>query len=314
LGLALTLARAAGTVDENSHRVLWRAPRAMTTEDWIYGPGGQSRAPVPPFHFLGAVLTGWSPKVTVRDSKGSTWSVKFGGEVIPECFGSRMLNALGYVTEPTYFVHQGFIEDAGPLPARIRHSFKEDGSFARARFELRGLKDLEFLRRHVWAWNNNPFTGTHELAGLKIMMMLLSNWDAMDAREGDYSNCGVFRSTVSGTPLLLYSVYDWGASLGKWGNSLRRTKSDCAGFAADTPHFVKGIRNGYVEWGYSGKHADDVTAGITAADVRWLLLYLRRITPEEISIGLTASGATSRQSYCWTRSILERIQQLEAIR
>ena len=33
---------------------------------------------------------------------------------------------------------------------------------------------------HSWAWNDNPFVGTRELNGLKILMMLLSNWDNKD--------------------------------------------------------------------------------------------------------------------------------------
>ena len=48
---------------------------------------------------------------------------------------------------------------------------------------------------------------------------------------------------------------------------MRRTRSDCSGFVADTPHFVTGVRGDLVEWGYSGKHQGDVKAGITVEDL-----------------------------------------------
>jgi hypothetical protein len=68
-----------------------------------------------------------------------------------------------------------------------------------------------------------------------------------------------------------------------------------------------------VEWGFRGKHAADLTSGITLDDVRWLLPYLERITPEEIRVGLAASGATERQTACWASAIEARIRQLQRI-
>ncbi len=294
-----------------TRKVLWRKPPPMNTQDWICGPGGCAGKPVPPFRFIKVESAGWSPKMNVRDARGRIWSVKFGAEVIPECFGSRFLSALGYVVEPTYCLADFRVEALPDLPRRVRHAMRGDGIFPRARFELRGEKQLEFLPKCQWAWSDNPFLGTHELAGLKIAMMLLSNWDAKDARFGQDSNNGVFRTTEDGQPVLLYSMFDWGASLGRWGGALRRDQSDSVGFAADTPQFIRDVQPGRIDWGYSGKFSDEIKAGIGRTDIEWLMPYLGRITPDDIHAGLIASGATQRQADCWTSSLQERIRQLK---
>ncbi len=169
----------------------------MTNEDWTCAPGGCDHKPAPPFHFLKAEQGGSTPKMDVRDSKGRTWSVKFGGEVIPECFASRFLTALGYIAEPDYCLNDFKVQGITGLPRIVRHQQRPDGGFGLARFELRGEKTMQFLPHCSWAWNDNPFLGSNELAGLKIVMMLLSNWDAKDAHYGDDSNNGVFLSNAT---------------------------------------------------------------------------------------------------------------------
>ena len=113
--------------------------------------------------------------------------------------------------------------------------------------------------------------------------------------------------------MLFYGVFDWGASLGRWGGLLRRDQSDCASYTQDTPHLVQGVQQNQVKWGFSGKHDADLKSGISVEDVRWLLTYLQLITQEQLQTGLKASGATERQSGCWARAIEDRIQELQAI-
>jgi len=293
-------------------KFIWHAPRPMTSADWVCGPGGCDRRPTPPFQFLKEDGGGTNPKMTVRDARGLEWSIKFGAEAIPECFGSRFATALGYFAEPTYFVAQGKIEGTKNLKA-TRHVVNKDGSFRHVRFELRGEKDLVFVPHRPWGWTDNPFLGTHELAGLKIVMMLLSNWDAKDAHEGDDSNNNIFRGFVDGAPALLYSVTDWGASLGRWGGLMRRDQSDCSGYTHDDTNFVKHVSGGGIEWGYEGKHSQDVESNLTIDDVHWLLQQLDRIRREDLHTGLKASGATDRQASCWAAAIENRIQQLQAV-
>jgi hypothetical protein len=314
---------AAAQAQENANRMpaeavlpqlLWREPRPATVQDWACGFAGCDHAPAAPFYFVKEDREGTTPKVSGKDARGRFWSVKFGSKAVPECFGSRFVAAMGYVVETSYYIESGRLEGATRLD-RARRIVKPDGSFACARFQLRDEAALQFLKDHAWSLADNPFRGSHEFAGLRVLMMLLSNWDAKDSRNGqDEANTGVFRSAGSdGHPELLYSFFDWGSTLGRWGKLMRRDRSDCSGFVQDTPVFVTGVRDGVVAWGYSGKHEEDVKAGITLEDLRWLMPYLARITDEEIRAGLKACGATERQTACWAGGIEDRIRQLEAI-
>ena len=248
----------------------------------------------------------------VRDAHDVAWSVKFGPEVFPECFSSRYVSALGYLAEPTYYLASGQIQGAKKLKRAHRFIMK-DGSFTKARFELRDAPDFKFMKGQSWSWIKNPFLGSHELAGLKIVVMLLSNWDPKDARDGHKSNIGEFRVQDQGQPILFDGVFDWGAGLGKWGSVLSRDQSDCVGYTLQTPHLVRSGPGHELVWGYVGKHGPDVKRGITVEDVRWLLPHLQRITPEELRAGLKASGATDRQTACWAHSIETRVGELQTV-
>ncbi len=293
---------------------LWHAPREATVEDWKCGFAGCDHAPAPPFYFVKEDQTGTFPKLSVRDSHGRSFNVKFGGKVITEPFCSRFVSALGYTVEPSWFVAAGRLEGATHL-GRSRLFVKPDGSFSRARFQLRDDSMLEFVSGGAWSLVDNPFRHTPEFAGLRVTMMLLSNWDAKDSRNGpEESNTGIFRGPgAGGNPELLYSFFDWGSTLGRWGGLTRRTRSDCSGFSADTPGFVKGVHAGVVAWGYRGKHQQDVKADISVDDLRWLVPWVQRITDTEIRAGLQASGASPRQTACWASALEKRISQLETV-
>ena len=68
-----------------------------------------------------------------------------------------------------------------------------------------------------------------------------------------------------------------------------------------------------VEWGYRGKHVEDITTGISVDDIGWLLACRSRTTDEEVPAGLRASGAAPTDVDIYTQAIRERITQLEGI-
>lgn len=293
--------------------VLWRNPGAVEKLDFIGGPGGRSRAPRPPFVFIEEDLGGSSPKIKVKDASGAEWSVKWGEEVNAEVVASRLAWAAGYFVEPSYFVARGKIQRVKGLK-RAEKFVAPDGRFARARFELRE-KRAKFVKGHGWMWNNNPFVGTRELDGLKIVMMLTSNWDGKDARDADRgSNTAIMEYPSGGNIKARYLVTDWGASMGKWGGLVRREKWDCEGYAGDTPKFVKGVKNNMVEWGYSGQHTSDITDNISVSDVKWCLQYIGRISDRQIIAALWAAGATLGEVKCFSKAIRDRINQLKNLR
>ena len=292
-------------------QVLWQRPETITTRDWIWGPGGEARAPKSPFEFIEEDRSGTNPKIRVRDSKGDQWIVKFGGENHSEAFASRLLFALGYVTQPSYFVKAGVVIGSHDL-RRAKPFVAKDGSFVYARFKLRDHKRLARADGHEWSWNDNPFIGSHELNGLKILLMLTSNWDAKDARDGKGSNTSVY-SKPGSADQLYYAFDDWGAAMGKWGGFLQRDKWNPAGFREQTRAFVRLAPNQAIEWGYRGKHGKDITSGISADDIRWLLTYLAGVTDEDLRAGLQASGASNAAIDVYTRCLRERIAQLQRV-
>ncbi len=295
--------------------VLWRDPGAVEKLDFAGGPGGRSHAPEGPFTFVKEELGGTSPKIRVTDVKGVTWIAKWGPEVHAEVFASRLAWAAGYFVAPSYYVPSGKIIGVKGL-TRAKGRVDRDGNFKEARFKL---KEPKRLKGHDWAFINNPFRGTKELNGLKIMLMLTSNWDSKDARNVDQagSNTAIWQGRVNGRRELHYAFTDWGASMGKWGpvlgNVVIANQWDCTGYTAQSADFITGVKNGVIQWGYKGHQGKDVTTGITVNDVRWLLQYIGRISDQQLHAGLQAAGATPEEVECFTTAVRNRIEQLRRV-
>jgi hypothetical protein len=290
-------------------QALWTEPRQSTVSDWTWGPGGQEMAPRPPFTFVKERLGGSNPKVEVRDAAGKHWVVKFGAEAHTDTFAARFVNALGYAAEPTFYVETGSIEGARELK-RAKRFVSKDGFFRGGRFKLHVKGSADDDGNETWSWNENPFVGSRELGGLKVLIMLTSNWDTKDARDGKAnSNTGIIRSDSK----TQYAVTDWGATFGKYGGLFKRDRWDWGGYRAQTASFVKMSKDGALEWGFKGKHGEDITAGIGIADVMWLDRYLSRITDEDLNAGLAASGASEPVAREFTRLMRDRIVQLERV-
>jgi hypothetical protein len=83
--------------------VLWRDPGNIRARDLYYGPGSKHLAPVPPFRFLKEVKDGSNPKFEVEDARGAKWRVKLGPEAQSETVSSRLLWAVGYNAEESYY-------------------------------------------------------------------------------------------------------------------------------------------------------------------------------------------------------------------
>jgi hypothetical protein len=302
-----------------AERLLWVDPGDPSTRDFVYGVGGPENQPQPPFRFVKEDLSGTRAKVNVVDARGVNWNVKWGHEAHSSTFCTRLLWALGYFVETEYFVPRGRIEGVHDLK-RAKSRVDRNGDFEEARFQLRS-DSPKFLAGQSWTWPDNPFVGTPQLQGLKVLMLLVSNWDTKDSRnsvkQGGQrvmdSNLGIFEDESTGQRRHLYSNFDWGASLGEWGGTLTWNRWNYKGFESQTPNFVKGFEDGRVQWGFKGKHRDDITNGISAADVQWILKYLSRITDKQIQEGLIASGASQDETASFTRTIRNRIKQLEQV-
>jgi hypothetical protein len=302
-----TTANAAKTGD-----LIWSDPGDVASLDFVNGVGGAANKPKPPFQFQKEDMGGSNPKLNITDANGVKWGVKFGSEVNAEVFATRIAWAAGYFVEPAYFVKSGKINGVTGL-TRAKKYVGSDGSFTDARFELKDKKIAQKLKdEQGWRWDTNPFVGKPELAGLKIVLMLTSNWDSKDARDASRgSNTAIFVVPVTGGEQRWYVFSDWGGSMGKWGGVFGREKWDAKGFASQTSKFVKGVNGDVVEFSYSGQRTKDVAEGIRIADVRWSLNYIGKITDQQLRDGLEAAGATPEEVEVFTTSIRDRINQLK---
>jgi hypothetical protein len=293
------------------HRI-WREPTLADFSDLRFGPGGAEGAPQPPFQFLQEHFTGSQPCVAVRDAAGRLWRVKWGHEARPEAFAVRFAWALGYFAEVTHFVPSGAIAEAAGLQ-RARDCIGAEGVFSDARFELEDPSVRMHFAEHSWAWDDNPFIGTPQLSGLKIVNMLLSNWDTKDRRDVSRgSNTAIFERRVSRWGReAQYLITDWGGAMGKWGsNVVSRGRWNVDGFEAQTPGFVTGVTHGFVNFAYQGQRTAEIARGITVEDAAWFFRHAGRLTETSLRGGLSASGATPEEAARFAQALVDRIQQI----
>ena len=288
--LLLLIATAAGA------QTLWREP-------------AQSKVapPKPPYTFLREDPSGTQPKLFVRDAGGATWNVKFGYEVHNESFCWRIVQACGYFAEPSFYVADGQFERFRPL-RRPTNEIKADGHFTGARFQYRD-PNLKFLKNRNWRWDRPPFAGSQELDGLKILIMLFSNWDNKDARVGRGGpNTGEF--DVNGKRIAAFT--DWGSGMGKWGSAPGSNSNwNCVDFTAQTPLFVTKFDQKHVFFGWEGA-INDGFRSIPAAHVAWLMALLGKIPDAQIRDALKSAGGTDAEVDCFASALGARIEQLRA--
>jgi hypothetical protein len=306
-----------------SKAVLWQDPGQVELRDLRYGPGGRNLEPKAPFTFEKEDLSGRSPKVRVSDGNGRTWVVKFGEEALPDVFASRLAWAVGYYAEPNYYLDGETLSGVHDL-TRADKYVDEQGRAKEGRFQLRS-KDPQYMAGYSWGWEENPFAGTPEMNGLRILMMLVSNWDDKDIHDDNggiatrfrevtlWMRAGTNNAIMQDGGRYMFFIDDWGASLGRWGGVTGRSKRDCDGFLDDSENFVRGVRDGHVEFGFKAVHTKNLADGIRVSDVGWLMKYLGKVTDEQLQAGLAASGATPEMASCYTKALRMRIRQLEQV-
>lgn len=306
----------AGKPDHSAGRaVLWRNPGNISQRDLRYGPGSAEMAPVAPFTFIEEDKGGESPKFEVRDARGSVWTIKLGPEAQAETVSTRLVWAVGYFAEEAYYADEVRVHN---LPRLSRGRDYVAGDVVRgARFEP---KRKHMKRGDTWDWRNNPFENTRELSGLKVLMILLNNFDARAANNriihvGEESQ---------------YYVTDLGATLGRAGGlGGTRTKNDLADFLSTK--FVRGVdeRDGVVEFDYDTRprglghlsvlhpfyyrgevNKETAMRGIPISHARWIGSLLAQLSDEQLHDAFRVANYSDGVRESYVSSLRERINQL----
>lgn len=301
---------------------IWEDPGDISSRDLRFGPGSAELAPVPPFVFHKEDKDGESPKIKIKDARGVEWSVKLGPEAQTETVATRLVWAVGYFAEEAYYFDRARIEG---LPRLSRgRDYVEGNLVLGARFEPR-REGVE--RADSWDWNKNPFAGRRELDGLKILMILLNNYDA---REANNLVMLVNNPALNRTEAR-YLVSDLGATLGKSGGlGGTRSKNDLDDFLST--RFVLGVKNGVVEFDYDTRPTgvgtlsvlyppyyrgevkkEKAMRDIPVEHARWIGGLLARVTDEQLRDAFQAAGYDTRTMEEYVLALRQRIDQLKRL-
>ena len=299
IGMALLLsASIQGQQSKKSHPkpipndakpVLWREPTDIASRDLFLGPGGEAMKPdLSKVTFIADETRSYSKKYRVRDGAGNEWVVKLGTEAQSETAATRLLWAAGYFVDITYLAPHVDIEGKG--------------SFDNARFEARPKGQKRLGQR--WDWSKNPFVGTNELQGLKVLMALINNWDI----QNHNNNILLVTDEATGEKEARYFDTDLGASFGKEGRFIGHTRNRPDQYVADTK-FITGVEHGLIRFDYKGKNKH-LIQDITVAQAKWLGNILSQLSDQQISDAFRAANYSPEQIEALSRVVKARINEL----
>jgi len=292
---------------------LWRDRGDVASLNLLYGAGGKEHQPVGKFTFVKEDKEGTAPKFEVVDQQGVHWKAKLGEETKSETAASRLVWAAGYFTDEDYYLPELHVANM-PKLSRGSEFVSADGIVRGVRLErsVSGQK-----KTGNWSWFKNPFTGTKELNGLRIMMALINNWDLKEINNAIYSE------KVGGSR---YLVSDLGATFGETGNPASRSKSNPDDFSESK--FIQKVTPEHVDFFLSSRplfltaidvpnyttrtHMQDIVKEIPVADAKWLGKLLEPLSDDQIRDCFRAAGYSAEDVETNAAAVKERIRSLNS--
>jgi hypothetical protein len=288
---------------------LWQDRGDVSKLDMVDGPGGAAHQPGNQFQFLKESMNGTSPKFDVQDEKGIKWKVKLGEEARSETAATRLVWAAGYYVDEDYYRAEIHVDGMKPL-TRGRKFVRDDGTVEGVRLE-RHRSGPDPMN---WSWFENPFKGTKEFNGLRVVMALLNNWDLKEINNAVYVQS-------EGN---IYVVADLGATFGRTGDAAWRSKGVSKDYAKAP--FIEGLTEDHVDFTmatrpffmgiFNPRHyferADmsKVAKGIPIEDARWVGKTLGGLSAEQIADCFRSAGFSPSEVETYTQAVKQRIEAL----
>jgi hypothetical protein len=270
--------------------VLWSDPTDIASRNLFLGAGGKQMKPdLRRVTFVEDKKGGYSKKYRVKDASGHSWVAKIGKEAQSDTAANRLLWAVGYPTEVAYLV-----------PTLTIHP---KGTFKNVRLEARP-KSID--RGDEWKWANNPFVGTPAFQGLKVMMLLINNWDIKDSNNVIFNA----RNRRTGTTEARYVISDLGGSLGKTGNFITRSRNKPSDFVKS--EFIESVKGDIIDFNYGGKNKS-LFKDITVEDARWIGRLLERLSDEQIRDAFRAANYSPAEVDLLSNAMRKRIDSLNSV-
>ena len=266
--------------------VLWQQPDDITSRDLFLGPGGKAMRPdLRRITFIKEEKGGYSKKYRIRDGSGHEWVAKVGKEAQSETSAVRLLWGMGYVTEVNYLVP--------------RITIPGKGTFTNVRLEAR---PVNWKREGEWKWKQNPFTGTPQLQGLKILMALINNWDLKDSNNVIIKDRGELRYTIS----------DLGATFGHASTTpifwrITRSRNSPENYAKS--NFFEKVKGDRVVLHFGGKNRG-LMKDLTVQDAQWIASLLSQLSDQQIRDAFRAANYSPGQINLLAGEVRERTNEL----
>ena len=305
---------------QKSKAVLWSNPGDIASRDLFYGSGGRADEPHTTYTFIKEDLNGSNPKFDVRDENGTKWRVKLGLEAQPEVAATRLLWAVGYFTEEDYFLPVLQVQNMQALK-RGRKLIGPDGTMHNVRLkrDLKGEK-----KAGDWDWRDNPFSGTREWNGLRVMMALLNNWDLKAENNAAFEEKGDEQDAP-----LRYMVSDLGATFGAAGITfpLSHSKGDLREYSRSK--FIKRATPESVDFNVPARpslwrlvnlkafrmrmHMRWIGQNVPRADARWIGQLLAQLSNEQIRQAFRSAGYSPQEVEGFANVVEQRINELNQL-
>ncbi|HEY4354600.1 MAG TPA: hypothetical protein VGN16_02550 [Acidobacteriaceae bacterium] len=299
--------------------VLWQKPDNIPGLDLFLGQGGEKHKPAPPFTFLEEDMDGTNPKFDANDANDRKWRVKLGEESRPEVVASRLLWAMGYFVQDDYVMPQADIHGL---------KMKRGGKF----FKGEHITDARFSRKPsgqkkigIWEWKKNPFYGTREFNGLRVMVALINDWDLKDVNNAVYEDKDndrqIFLVSDTGATFATNSLAtsrkkDKG-NVDSYRNSkfiTRKTDTEVDFGTPAPPTGVLFASAGILSSDYMRRKGYDwIGDNIPIDDARWMGSMLGELTREQIADAFRAGNFPPEEIVIYSTIVENRIQELKAL-
>ena len=300
-------------ITDKAAAVLWREPVDIASRNLFYGPGGKAHLPTGTFTFQEEDMAGTSPKFDVIDGDGVKWRVKMGDEARPETVASRFVWAVGYFANEDYLMPVLHVEHM-PHLRRGRNLVSPDNTVHDVRLK-RHASDQKKIGS--WSWSKNPFTGTREWYGLRVLMAVMNNWDLKNINNSIYQ-------TRDEPAEDRYIVSDLGASFGPTGLNWASKGKPAAYWHSK---WIKSISAEFVDFNvpsgpamnfYFNVYELQQRLGllwlghhIPRKDARWMGDLLARLSPQQIRDAFRAGGYPADEAEPPSTVLERRIGELK---
>jgi hypothetical protein len=231
--------------------------------------------------------------------------------------------AVGYSANEDYFLPELRVENMPPRLNRGQNLVSPGGIVRNVRLK-RYLKDEKKVG--AWKWHTNPFVGSRELNGLRVMMALLNNWDLKDMNNSIYEEYEEKDPQAGESLEAIYMVSDLGSSFGTTGLASPRKKSKGNLESYAHSRFINKVTREYVDFNVPTRPSVIfffdlpeffprlqlrwIGKRIPRADAHWMGQLLAQLSAEQIRDAFRAAGYAPDQVEGFAKIVEKRIGEL----